>query len=103
MSQRSQAINALPNSVSKALQALGENLRISRIRRGESLRTRAARMNVSVPTLRRMEAGDASVSAGVYATALWLMQREAFLPEVANPGTDDQALALQLSRNVRGK
>jgi hypothetical protein len=50
-----------------------------------------------------MESGDASVSMGAYATALWLMQRESLLPELANPSVDDQALLLQLSRSARSK
>jgi transcriptional regulator with XRE-family HTH domain len=103
MAKRSQAENALPGAAARALRTLGENLRISRIRRDESLRARALRMSISVPTLRRMESGDASVSMGAYATALWLMQRESLLPELANPSVDDQALLLQLSRSARSK
>jgi transcriptional regulator with XRE-family HTH domain len=101
MAKQSKADRTLPGAVSRALNALGENLRIGRIRREESLRARALRMGISVPTLRRMETGDPSVSIGVYANALWLMQREALLPELANPGLDDQALLLQLSRLER--
>jgi hypothetical protein len=101
MPKQSKADKTLPGAVSRALSGLGENLRIGRVRREESLRARVLRMGISVPAPRRIESGDSSVSLGVYANALWLMQREALLPELANPGSDDQALLLQLSRLER--
>lgn len=64
----------------------------------------SARMMVSVPTLRKMEAGNPSVSIVVYASALWLIGRERFLGEIANPLSDADALLLDirgLSKGVR--
>jgi hypothetical protein len=45
-----------------------------------------------------MERGDPGVSAGIYATALWLMGRVSALPELAAPASDRGAL----EREVRG-
>ncbi|MFC4311353.1 DNA-binding protein [Steroidobacter flavus] len=45
-----------------------------------------------MPTLIRMERGDPGVSAGIYATALWLMGRVGALPTVAAPAEDKGAL-----------
>jgi len=72
---------------------LGANLRLARLRRGQSLRAWALRLDVSVPTLIAMERGAPSVGVGVYATALWLMGRHAALEDLAAPAHDAQALA----------
>lgn len=61
----------------------------------------AVRMQVSVPTLRKMEGGDPTVSVAVYAMALWLTGRLSWLAEIANPATDEIALGLELSRIQR--
>ncbi len=74
------------------MQTLGENLSIARVRRRESQRTWAKRLGISVPTLIRMERGDPGVSAGIYATALWLMGRVSALPTIAAPAEDKGAL-----------
>src|SRR5213079_2980453 len=88
MSPASTAIEAFPPAVAQSLKRLGENLAVARIRRKESQRLWAGRLGVSVPTLIRMEQGDPSVSAGIYATALWLIGRAQALPELADPNND---------------
>ena len=50
------------------------------------------RLDVSVPTLMRMEKGDPSVSMAVYATALWVIGRHDALGVVAAPRDDVAAL-----------
>jgi transcriptional regulator with XRE-family HTH domain len=92
MPKPSSAQQTLPPAVVQALRQLGENLAIARIRRHESQRVWAKRLGVSVPTLIRMERGDAGVGAGIYATALWLIGRVASLPGTAAPETDRGAL-----------
>lgn len=96
MSKVAQAVLNLPSSVMVSLELLGGNLRLSRLRRKESLRSWAIRMNVSVPTLTAMEKGDPRVSMGVYATALWLMGRDEALRDIAAPEKDAQALAKEM-------
>jgi len=96
---------SLPPIAVSALGQLGENLAIARKRRKESQRSWATRIGVSVPTLSRMEKGDASVSMGVYASALWLMGRVQALPEVAAAAADlgalEQDIRIARSRAVR--
>jgi len=87
-----QALQTLPPVAAQALRTLGENLAIARIRRRESQRTWAKRLGISVPTLIRMERGDPGVSAGIYATALWLMGRVNALSTLAAPAEDKGAL-----------
>jgi len=96
MPRRSNAADMLPASVERALISLGENLRIARKRRGESMSAFAARMQVSVPTLRKMERGDPTVSISVYAMSLWLVGRLSFLPMIADPAADTTALTIEL-------
>lgn len=96
MSKASNSIESLPTAVLGSLQVLGEHLGLARARRKESLRAWAKRMDVSVPTLVRMEKGDPRVGMGVYATALWLIRRDAALRELAAPAADSQALEQEL-------
>jgi transcriptional regulator with XRE-family HTH domain len=96
MSQRSQAIDVVPAAAMAALHRVGADLATARKRRRESLRSWAQRMNVSVPTLMRLEKGDASVSMGIYATALWLINRHEALASVAAPHTDQAALEAEI-------
>ena len=98
MSKSSTASGALPVSAAKALLELGENLAIARKRRDESLRSRALRMSVSVPTLVRMERGDPSVGVGVYLTALWLMNKHRELPKIADPFADMPAIDAEVRK-----
>jgi transcriptional regulator with XRE-family HTH domain len=101
MPRRSEALLALPPAVAQALRALGENLAIARVRRRESQRAWSKRLGVSVPTLIRLERGDPAVSAGVYATALWMMGRVSALPELAAPTHDRSALESDVRAAVK--
>ena len=58
----------------------------------ESQRAWAKRLGISVPTLIRLERGDAGVGIGIYATALWLIGRAGALPDLAAPSEDRGAL-----------
>jgi transcriptional regulator with XRE-family HTH domain len=101
MPRSSQALATLPPAASEALRRLGANLAIARVRRKESQRLWAQRLGVSVPTLIRMEQGDAGVSIGIYATALWLMGRVQALPELADPAQDRGALEMDVREAVK--
>src|SRR5689334_17580391 len=96
MSKNSIGLASLPPEVRKALQQLGENLALSRKRRRETQKAWAERLGVSIPTLIRLEKGDAAVAVGTYATALWLMGRAAALPDLADPALDRGALEMNI-------
>lgn len=96
MSKTSTALTQMPPSTVAALEQLGVDLAVARLRRKESLKTWAKRMGVSVPTLVRLEAGEPSVSLGVLATALWLIGRDAALAALATPKEDHGALELNV-------
>jgi len=97
MPQVASAIEALPSAAAAALRKLGADLAVARKRRKQPLRAWAARLDVSVPTLMRMEKGDAAVSIGVYATALWIINRQQALAAAADPKEDLAALESEVS------
>ena len=100
MPKNSISLAQLPPEASSALARLGEDLAVARIRRKESQKSWAHRIGCSVPTLRRVEQGDPTVSIGIYVTALWMMGRVAALAELAAPASDRVALE-GLLRDVR--
>lgn len=95
------AASSLPPAAAEALRRLGDNLAVARVRRKESQRLWAQRLGVSVPTLIRMERGDAGVGMGIYATALWLIGRVSALPDTAAPQHDQGALELDVREAMR--
>ena len=97
MPQVSPGIDALPGAATAALRRLGGDLATARKRRKQSLREWSQRLGISVPTLMRMEKGNAAVSAGIYAGALWLMGRHEALGQVAAPQQDLAALESDVS------
>lgn len=104
MPKTARALLQLPPATAAAIEKLGADLAVARLRRKESLKTWAQRMGVSVPTLQRLEAGDPSVGIGIVATALWLIQRDGELGNIAAPEHDRGAIetdvraALELGR-----
>ena len=96
MSKDSNVKTMLPLAVENNLRQLGEHIHIARKRRKQSLATYAARMQVSIPTLRKLEDGDPSVSVAAYATALWVIGRVHMLGQLAPPETDETALLQEL-------
>lgn len=101
MSKASLANKTLAPIALHSIETLGAHLRVARERRGDSLRAMASRMNVSVPTLRRMEAGDPSVSIGIYATALWVFDRVQYVETLMDPHEDTYATRLDIERSSR--
>lgn len=67
------------------LKELGDRLRAARLGRNEPQKEFAIRLGVSVPTLRKMEKGDPSVSVGLWIEALDLFDRLLDLDQVMAP------------------
>jgi len=97
MSKVASALETLPPAATAALRKLGADLTTARKRRKQSLRAWAVRLEVSVPTLMKMEKGDAAVSIGVYATALWIIGRHEALGAAADPKEDMAALENEIN------
>lgn len=100
MPKTARALQQLPPATQATLEKLGADLAVARLRRKESLKTWASRMGVSVPTLQRLEAGDPGVGIGIVATALWLIQRDAELGNLAAPEHDRGAIEMDVREAV---
>jgi len=100
MPKPARAIQQLPPSTIAALDKLGADLAVARLRRKESLKTWAKRMGVTVPTLLRLESGDPTVSLGIVASALWLLQRDGELGNLAAPEFDRGAIEMDVRAAV---
>jgi hypothetical protein len=77
------ALLQLPPATSAALEKLGADLAVARLRLKESLKTWSKRLGVTIPTLQRLEAGDPGVSIGIVATSLRLLQRDGEIGKLA--------------------
>jgi len=97
MPKTSRALLQLPPSTLRAIEKLGADLAVARMRRRESLRSWAQRLGTTVSTLQRLEAGDPSVGIGIVASALWLIRRDGELGNLASPEHDLGAI----ERDVR--
>ena len=75
-------ITPLP-SLQRRLTAVGENLRLARLRRKLSATQIAERAGITRPTLRAIERGDPSVSFGAYASVLFCLGLEGDLEVLA--------------------
>lgn len=97
-----QTTSPLP-SVERVLGALGENLRLARLRRRLSATLVAERAGMSRPTLRALERGEPSASLGALANVLHCLGME---KDLAAVGRDDELgrkltdLALDTKRRV---
>lgn len=100
MPKTAHALQQLPPATQATLEKLGADLAVARLRRKESLKTWASRMGVSVPTLQRLEAGDPGVGIGIVATALWLIQRDSELGNLAAPEHDRGAIEMDVREAV---
>jgi hypothetical protein len=94
------AFARMPPATLAALEKLGADLAVARLRRRESLASWAARLGTTVPTLLRLENGEPGVGIGLYATALWLIGRDGALAELASPETDKGALEMDVREAV---
>jgi len=92
MPKIARALLRLPPATAGAIEKLGADLAVARLRRKESLRSWAQRLGVTVATLQRLEAGDPSVGIGIVASALWLIQRDGELRNLAAPEHDRGAI-----------
>lgn len=101
MPKTSRAFLQLPPATAAAIEKLGADLAVARLRRKESLKTWSKRMGVSVPTLQRLEAGDPGVGIGIVATALWLIRLDGDLANLAAPEKDLGAIEMDVREAVK--
>lgn len=78
----------LPLPVQRVLRKLGSDIREARLRRRIQTAVMADRVQISRPTLWKLEQGDPSVGIGAYATALYVLGMVDRLADVADIGND---------------
>ncbi|GAB1388617.1 MAG: hypothetical protein AMXMBFR78_03290 [Rubrivivax sp.] len=100
MPKTARALRQLPPSTARAIEKLGADLAVARLRRKESLRAWAQRLGVTVSTLQRLEAGDPAVGIGIVASALWLIQRDGELARLAAPEHDQGAIEMSVQQAI---
>ena len=88
----------MPLPVQRALAKLGDDIRTARLRRRIPTALMAARMMVTRTTLRKVEKGDAGVSMGIYATALFIVGMTSRLADLADIKNDYVGLQLDEER-----
>ena len=79
------------------LQRLGQSIQVARVRRRVRQRDLAARMGVSIGTLRALEAGTPGVSMGNLAMALLALGNLSRLDDLADVRQDEIGLLMDVS------
>lgn len=96
----------LPLQTRRTLRKVGSDLRDARKRRRLPTAVVAERAQISLPTLRRVERGDASVAFGTYAIVMWVLGMSDRLAHLASVETDPLGLELEgerLPKRIRTK
>lgn len=88
----------LSDNAHTTLSLLGTRLRAERLARNEPQARFAARLGISVPTLRRLEQGDASAQIGHWLTALEVLGRLQDAEALLAPGYSLFDAAVQAPR-----
>ncbi len=93
----------LPLPVRRALKKLGSDIRDARRRRRIQTAVMADRLQISRPTLRKLEQGDPRVGMGSYATALYvlgLVERLGDLADIAYDSVGQQLASEELPHRI---
>jgi transcriptional regulator with XRE-family HTH domain len=94
MSARNKLSVAQPYAVERALNRVGRNLRIARLRRNQTIAEVAEKIGTGMRAVRDAEGGKPSTGIAVYAALLWLYDLLEPFEDIANPLKDKQGLAL---------
>ena len=94
MVARNTLLTATPYAVEQAINKVGNNLRIARLRRKLTIEEVAEKIGTGVRAVRAAESGNASTGIAVYAALLWAYGLLSPLEELADPQNDPEGLAL---------
>ena len=87
-----------PFEVSDGLREVGQAIKAARLRRRQPASDLASRVGVSLPTLRKLENGDPTVSLGVFAKAVWVLGLLPAVRRAVSPENDHLAAAIETGR-----
>lgn len=85
----------LPREVLKHLEALGERIRIARVRRRLSAEDLAKACGIGRRTLYRIESGEPGIALGTFLAVLWKLAILDTMDGVANPDFDEHGKILE--------
>lgn len=94
-------IRALSPSARRALQSLGADLRVARLKRRIPVKEFAERMGVSKRTVARLEKGDGGVGIGTLAMACMVLGELDRISGFLDAGSDDTGLLMEKGRLPR--
>lgn len=103
---RSAVCDVISPAVRRSLTKLGADLMLARHKRKLTAAMMAERVGVSRSTYRKLEAGEATVSLGALAQALFVLGFGTALGDLVDPRRDERGLLLdaqRLGRRVRVK
>jgi branched-chain amino acid transport system substrate-binding protein len=89
---------SMPFAVAISLEKFAGDIRVARLKRGLTAERMAQGLGVHRSTYGRLEAGDAAVSIGLYAKALYVMGLGAPLSDLVDPRNDEEGQLLDLAR-----
>ncbi len=95
MTKKSLSIEALSFESLKKLTEVGINIKTARLRRKIKQSDLASRILVTPKTYRKIEAGDPSVSMGLYFHALLALNLENDVLKIADPKSDAIGLMME--------
>lgn len=88
----------LPQPALKALAHVGHAVKTARLRCRMTAALMAERLQVSLPTLRKLERGDPGVSLATFMCALWVLGLLEQFAEAIDPHNDRVGLGLEEAR-----
>ena len=91
---RNNLLTAPPYPVEQALNQVGRNLRLARLRRKQTIEEVAEKIGTGIRAVRDAESGKASTGIGVYTALLWLYDLLQPFEDLADPLKDREGLAL---------
>ncbi len=98
MVARNNLLTAPPYPVERSLKNVGRNLRLARVRRGQTIQQVANRIGTGPRAIRDAESGKASTGVAVYAALLWAYGLLDSIEKLADPLSDLEGLALSASK-----
>lgn len=101
MSRISKISGAPPAAVEDALNRLGLNIRIARLRRKLTRKELAGRIGVSRQVLAEIEKGKPTTAIAAYLGTLWALGLLRQLRDVADPDRDEEGKTLERARSPK--
>jgi transcriptional regulator with XRE-family HTH domain len=98
MPRRKVNYESAPAAVVEAVERLGRNISLARVRRQLPEDDLAKHAGISRVTMRRVERGELGTGIGAYAAVLWALGFQGDLEEILSPERDLEGQTLEASR-----